>query len=150
MNATAQKIEFPSFASKWGFHPCDYQTFSKLKALHRAYWEAVYGLGDWFRWNAKQPQNRVHRRKIKDAMGRVSGKETVGPWNEPTYCPIFGTPTHKNIWLTMPQHLKDHGIIADYQNARMPKASPDQVVPLNLSDERINELYDQLQEWSAK
>src|SRR5713101_340936 len=29
------------FQSRWGFHPCDYQTFRKLKFLNQAYLQAI-------------------------------------------------------------------------------------------------------------
>jgi len=133
------------FESKWGFHPVDYATFKKLKELHRNYWRAVCGLAAWFRWNAKQPQNRIITERIKDETGRVKGRRVIGPWSEPTYCPLFGQPAVKRGWLTIPEHLTDHGIVNAYQQARKPKPRTEVAAPV-LSIERIDELYQKLKE----
>lgn len=126
--------------NRFGYHPCDYETYQKLKTLHKAYWKAVYGLAEWFRWQAKQPHNRVLRQKIKDETGKVIGKKIIGEWNEPKYCPLFGLPDYKRGWMTIPEHLKDHGIIADYKNAKTPK-DKNAVIPLKLSIAEIDKLF---------
>lgn len=147
MTACANKIENDNVhQSKWGYHPCSYETFLKLKALHKAYWQAVRGLAEWFRWDAKQPQNRVIKERIKDGVGRVTGWKIIGPKPEPKYCPIFGTPSYRRDYQTIPEHLNDHGILAAYQQARMPKKF-EEVTPLKISEEKINELFDQLNNW---
>jgi hypothetical protein len=143
MTVALKKVE--GYQSKWGFHACDYETFRKLKALHKAYWKAVYDLGKWFRWQAKMPHNRVLKQRIKDDSGRVIGWKELGPWPEPTYLPIFGCPSYRRDFMTVPQHLNDRGIVAAYQNARMPK-SANEVVPLNISLEEIDTLYRALSE----
>lgn len=132
-----------AFESRWGFHSCDYETFKKLKKLHKHYWKAVRGLAAWFRWDRKQPQNRILTKRLKDASGRVTGREVIGPWEEPKYCTVFGQPTEKRDWLTIPEHLDDHGIIAAYLNARIPRKMED-VTPLAISAEEIDALYEKL------
>ena len=57
------------FQSRWGYHPCNFQLFLKLKSLHRWYWQTLYDFHRWHRWWRKEPQNRV------------------GP--EPVFCPLF-------------------------------------------------------------
>lgn len=137
------------FEGKFGFYPCDYETFKKLKELKKAYWQTVYKLGAWFRWNAKLPENRVRTRRTKDAVGRVSGREIVGPWEEPQFCPAFGKPAgrHWNMKTTVPQHLSDHGILNAFEFARMPKKTAEEVTPLKISEDQINKLLEEVRSW---
>lgn len=122
--------------SNYGYHPCDYTTFRKLKQLHKRYWETVYAVGRWVRWDRKT----VHQH---------------GP--EPEYCPIFVEEqgewrpcTHKNGDETFkgmkyyPKTLNDHGVIEAYQQARMPVENADDVKPLKLSVEQIDRLCERL------
>ncbi len=44
--------------SRWGFHPCDYETFLKLRRIHKAYHAGLILLARWRRWRAKMPHNR--------------------------------------------------------------------------------------------
>jgi hypothetical protein len=126
--------------SRWGFHPVDWQTFQKLKALHKHYWATVRGLAAWFRWHAKQPQNRVRTERIKDESGRVTGWSVLGPWEEPRFCPMFGKPESKRGWLRIPEHLDDRGILEAYRLARFPRAR-EEVQPLTLTASAIDALY---------
>lgn len=113
--------------SRFGFHPCDYQTFKDLKLLHKLYWQAVHDFHKWQRWNRKLPKNRVVRKWLKDSEGRKYGFEVVGPAPEPVYNAFF---VEKNRWGQLA--LTDKGIIEAYQNARTPHVVS-QVKPLNLS-----------------
>lgn len=131
------------FESKFGWHPCDYETFKKLKKLHKYYWEAVKGLGDWFRWNAKQPQNRVITKRIRDDNGHVIRKEIVGPWEEPKYHTVFGRPSYRKTYTTVPEHLNDDFVRA-YQKARMPQEK-DRVSSPGWSIEEIDKLIAEIE-----
>jgi hypothetical protein len=101
------------FKSRFGHHPCDYRTYQKLKALHRAYWQTVYHFHRWHRWWRKQPENRRG--------------------SEPVYCPCF---VLDEVWykpvvthgvpgfMVYPRRLVDHGVIAWYHAARTPLPEP--------------------------
>src|SRR5262249_41336028 len=45
--------------SRWGFHPCNYETYLKLRRLHKAFWEGRRLLARWQRWSARLPKNRA-------------------------------------------------------------------------------------------
>jgi hypothetical protein len=62
-----------TYQSRWGYHPCDYATYGKLKAIHRAFWEGRRLLAAQGRYLAKQPHNRVLR----------AGGVVLGPRPEP-------------------------------------------------------------------
>lgn len=101
------------FKSRWGFHPCTYKLFLKLKALHKWYWQTVYDFHRWHRWWRKEEQNRTGL--------------------EPTYCPVF---VENKPWLkpvkfhgedgfkVYPKTVIDHGVIDLYQSARIPRPEP--------------------------
>jgi len=52
------------FESKWGFHPCDYQTYLKLKFLNRAYSLALKARGAWERWERKQERTGIEPKQF--------------------------------------------------------------------------------------
>jgi hypothetical protein len=47
-----------TYRSRWGHHPCNYETYWKLRRLHKAYYEGLTLLARWRRWRAKRPHNR--------------------------------------------------------------------------------------------
>ena len=47
------------YKSRWGHHPCNHETFLKLKKVHKAYWEGRRLLAKHRRWSTKLPANRV-------------------------------------------------------------------------------------------
>ena len=121
------------FKSRWGFHPCDYEFFLKLKRLHGWYWQTVYDFHRWHRWWRKVPQNRI------------------GP--EPVFCPLF---VEDKIWyksvrirgedgfIVYPKTVTDHGIVDVYQTARKPQPEP--VAPFDAETEkRIESLYEKME-----
>jgi hypothetical protein len=58
------------YQSRWGYHPCNYQTYLKLRRLHRAYWEGRRLIAKWERWNAKRPENRTRPEPVVPAVYR--------------------------------------------------------------------------------
>lgn len=48
-----------TYKSRWGFHPCNFETYRKLRRLHKAFWEGRRLLARYARWNAKLPKNRT-------------------------------------------------------------------------------------------
>lgn len=122
--------------SRWGFHPVDHATFRKLKDLHKWYWQTVYDVARWARWDRKTVNQH-------------------GP--EPKYCPLFVE--NKGHWKTFetkegfqgmkyyPKTMNDHGIIEAYHSARMPKESPDDVEPLRISLAEIDRLHAEAKEY---
>lgn len=129
------------FESRWGYHPVSRETFLKLKTLHRRYWETVYAVARYVRWDRKTVNQH-------------------GP--APSYCPIFVE--EKGCWIKtthkvdgqvfygsrwFPKTIKDHGIVQAYHAARHPKAAAD-VVPLAISEQEIDRLYEQVENWFAE
>lgn len=102
-----------TFRSRFGYHPCDFATYEKLRALKKRYWQANRDFHRWWRWQRKQPENRR------------------GP--EPAVCPAF---VANEPWFrprrihgqaavrVYPKTLVDHGLLELFAAARRPRAEP--------------------------
>ena len=44
--------------SRWGYHPCNFEMYLKLRKVYKAYWEGRCLLASQRRWRAKLPHNR--------------------------------------------------------------------------------------------
>ena len=108
------------FESRWGYHPCDYETFLKLKALHKAYWQAVYDYAKRIRWERKTVNQQGVEPKINLHFVKRIG-----------------------FWGNVHSHVTDHGIREAYQLARMPISNSSKVKPI-LSKEQIEDLYNKI------
>jgi len=84
------------------YYQCDYETFKKLKFLHKSYWQTLKDYAQWMRWDQKLPENRK------------------GP--EPKFCPSFVS--RAGSWGNVHAHITDYGIIRFYQEARHPSKTP--------------------------
>lgn len=147
------------FQSRWGFHPCDYTTFRKLKFLHHAYLKAVRLAHAWQRWKRKDPLNRVIRRRIRNDKGQTIGYEPPVPILEPSICPIFSQKVLEKQHVDKKgQYFRDGfleekvvtdhlGIVADFAAARKPAKEVAEVRPLQVSVETIDALYEQARKW---
>ena len=103
----------PEFRSRWGYHPCNYEFYLKLKFLRKHYWIALRQFHQWHRWFRKEPQNQFGV--------------------EPQYCPAF---VENRLWAKKfihkgehrfklyPRTVVDHGLLETFNAARMPNAQP--------------------------
>lgn len=125
--------------SRWGYHSTDYATFRKLRELHRWYWETVYAVARFTRWDRKT----VHRHGAA-----------------PRYCPVFVKEQgHWEKFINRDGHpavryhaktLVDHGIVKSLRAARMPAETPEAVPEIPLSKADIDRLYDEVKAWFEK
>jgi hypothetical protein len=137
---------FTAVKGRFGFYPCDYETFLKVKKLHSFYWKALRRNAEFERWCRKAPQNRVIRKWFRDEKGRKTGSEIVGPKPEPKCYPIF----HTRNYVPQGFHaLEDMGILQAYQSARTPREKAEDVAPLNLSVEKIDKMLAELEAFEA-
>ncbi len=141
---------------KYGWYPCDWETYRKLKALNMDYDKALHQKAAWDRWDRKEPQNRVMRAKLKDNNGKVVGYAAPVPLPEPALTSLFCKKVVKNVkWGKKGQYYKDGKdetfvemvtmpIFEDYWKARYPVAGEEGVSPLSLKLDVIKELYDKI------
>jgi hypothetical protein len=147
------------FSSRWGFHPCDYQTYRKLKFLNQIYLHALRLAHSWQRWHRKDPHNRVSRRRIKNDKGQTIGYDLRVPLPEPRICPIFSQKVlevrhvdkkgnfFQDGFMEEKVITDDLWIPADYAAARKPAADPAAVPSLHHSAAEIEELCRKARTW---
>jgi hypothetical protein len=150
------------FQSRWGFHPCDYQTYRKLKLLNRVYLQSVRMAHTWARWKRKDPHNRVIRRRIRNDKGQTIGYEPPIPLPEPRICPVFSQKVFEQRHVDKRGSFfregfreekvvtDDCSIPADYASARKPVADPAEVRPLHHTEAELEELYEKARTWLEK
>jgi len=141
-----------AFQSRWGWHPCDYETFVLLKRLYAAHLRALRRYAAWERWRRNQPQNRVIRRRVVDHSGRKVGAEVLGPRPEPPLPRLFCVRRQVvTYWGEDGRPLKegrpaeevvfdDLGVPEAFRAARRPRATAEEAAPLRLSAEDIRRL----------
>jgi len=140
--------------SRWGYHPCDYATFLKLRQLHKAYQKALRQYHEWLRWSRKAPQNRVLRRAVRDEQRRRVGTEVVGPRPEPPLDPTFVRREMVKVTWHAGRYHKEGvevervtfgtaGVPESYRLARFPAATPGDVKAMPLSVQQIDALAKQ-------
>lgn len=133
-----------SYESRFGFHPCDYDTFIKLKKLKKYYFQALYRHAEWQRWDRKAPQNQVIRRYKKNDKGQRIGYEIVGEKLQPKLYPVFG----ELRFVGKGNHaLNDMGVLSAFDSARRPCSSSELVTPLNITIEQIDNMLSHLEKF---
>jgi hypothetical protein len=147
------------FPSRWGFHPCDYQTYRKLRFLNQVCLQAIRLAHAWQRWHRKDPHNRVLRRRVRNAKGQTVGYEAPTPLPEPKICPLFSQKVFEKRHVDKRGNFftegfmeekvitDDLGIPADYAAARKPVADPAAVPPLHLTAGELEELHRKARTW---
>lgn len=150
------------FRSRWGFHPCDYQTYRKLKILNQVYWQAIRLAHAWARWHRKAPHNRVMHRQIRNDKGQTIGYEPPVALPEPKICPVFSQKVFEQRHVDKQGNFsregfqeekvvtEDFDIPADYASARKPVADLSQVPPLHHIVAELEELYERVRTWLEK
>jgi len=143
-----------SFQSRWGFHPCSYEFYLKLKELNILAQKALRQMSTHKRWDRKQPQNR--RRFVGGKNGWEVNTAVGGQFD--------GIPTQKKrdipkmhrVYEPMPEPAYPpidtysiELIAADYKNARTPVVES-QVRPLRFSEQHIDSLLKTLREFNSR
>jgi hypothetical protein len=141
--------------SRWGWHPCDYETYLLLKELNARCERAVRRYAKWRRWRRKQPHNRLLRQPTIDREGRVAGSRVLSPKPEPVLDPLFCVRRQVRTirgpdgrTLNEARRVEevsfcDLGIPEAYRTARRPVASEDLVPALRLTPAEIRRLADE-------
>ena len=65
------------YQSRWGFHPCDFAHYRKLKRVHAAWWQGRRLAAKWRRWHAKRPENRGPEPVVPDVFREILRSEIV-------------------------------------------------------------------------
>jgi hypothetical protein len=119
------------FKSRWGFHPCPYETYLKLKHLKKWFWENVTNYCAYRRWHSKQPQNRIG--------------------DQPEFCDVFLSVNAKRYspsghWtVAFSLELKEF-LMDTFDQVRVPSENlVDSLKETTL--QRIDDLYEKVSKW---
>jgi len=112
------------FKSKWGYHPCDKETFQQLKKLN--YWLllAKKKAANWHRWNRKDKKYQIKTEPETCPIFSEIRNLTDLKWGVYTNKTMFNRTTH-SFWIkhnVKNDHLMslDHGGIQyDYNNKKV-------------------------------
>lgn len=107
-----QSVDAGSLQSRWGHHPCNRDTFLKLKAIHKAFWWHVRRSVAAERWEAKRPENR--RGKCPEFFRPFYVSKCWGMYIDKNGSQTSG----------MLRKVNDEPVRVLFQLARMPSAKP--------------------------
>lgn len=142
--------------SRWGFHPCDYEHYRKLKFLNHKLMEARVKHAAFVRYKRKDPDNRVRKHYQRNEKGQKISYTTT-PWAQPDTCPVFSkernlegsAQTERSADLKEKIVVKsddvypwciwtiDPGVEEDYRRVRFPKEKPSDLEPLKLDEAQV-------------
>ena len=109
------------FKSRWGFHPCSYETYLQLKQLKKRFWETVYAYERWRRWARK--------------LNRVG--------DEPKFCPLFQKEKTGHWSQALDQYFLEY-----FEKVRHGKA--EEIEPLHpMIVKRIEDMHQAVEAWQA-
>lgn len=144
---------------KWGYVPCDYDHYIKLKEVCKHFYKARSTYHQWLRWMRKAPQNRVTKRAIRNDKGQKCGTAIIGPMQEPKLNESFikttqystnypsvqggGWKYSKTPVPVVKVELVDT-VWKDYQNC-YPVAAPEHVKKLQLTKTQVEEMLAHLE-----
>lgn len=81
--SSVQSAISSEFQSRWGHHPCSYQTYLRLKRLHKDFWIHVRRIVAAHRWDLRA-ETRLSKKQRK-AMAKGA---------RPAFCPAFAPPAY--------------------------------------------------------
>lgn len=114
--------QLQTFKSSRGYHPCDWETYCKLKEYHRLLLRAHIARKRWLTWNRKtKRRGPVEPRQFTDLLRE-------DPW---TGCREFAKYEGVNLYLH---------VLLQYQLARRPRQLVESVAPLRLPDDWQDQL----------
>jgi hypothetical protein len=121
--------------SRWGFHPCSFEEFRDLRRLWRLVLVRRKQVAAWRRWDAKLPQNRVKRQRVRGADGRVVGYTQPVPVPEPPLpavaCRKVTRPSGRvEVELAGPSGADLRRLQEAYRLARRPRSTQEEVEAL--------------------
>lgn len=128
------------FESKWGWHPCDRDTYHMLRRCNHLRLLAWHQDAKHDRWARKNPKNRIKRKPVFDKKHRKIGYTDPEPVPEPSLA-------HRDLKLTLTKDTGVADIHRNYIRAKYPKSSPETVMPLTKSKEDIQEDLKILEDW---
>jgi len=125
---------------RFGYHPCDYETYLKLKKAHKLLLRAYVECKAYLRWVRKQPQNRsgnepkAPKNFIESGMHKLDKKEFYGLGFRRINCKES---RYKNLYLH---------VLKQYQICRRPADCIQNVQEVDIPD-NLNAIILELEEF---
>jgi hypothetical protein len=122
----------PAWSDKPLYWVADYETFLKLKAIHKWYYQTLSDFANWVRWKRKTKCRTGPEPKCCTAFVDEKVKQSCERWG-------FWTPYYTKGFIT------DFGFVADYQTARMPFENEEDAATAKIrSKEEIDAFYEKV------
>ena len=114
--------------------------------------EARKRAAQWQRWVRKAPHNRVQKKWLRNEQHQKIGSEVVGSLPEPETCDLFSeklVDTDRNpLGRWFDGYIRtDNAVEKEYQKARKPRRSPEDVEESKMSPGSIDGLLAQAEKW---
>jgi hypothetical protein len=129
-----QEVERAVYRTRWGYVPCDYETYQKIKRLRYLFLQGLIADAKWHRYNCKQPQNRVLRIPIRNAEGQKIGYEV-----KKIVRPPDGWNCSSNFHI---ERL--------YRAAKYPQPTPEDVPAVNFDIEQLDKELAKAEDWYSQ
>jgi hypothetical protein len=94
---------------KYGFHPCNFEQFKKLKRLHKAYWKGLNLVAKRKRWKAKMPRNRTKEIVVPPVFDSIINSNIVYVYHlarQPMCGPEGVTPISQSYWEVVEEQIR--------------------------------------------
>ena len=132
---------------RWGWYACDKETYKKLKRLNYLLFLHQRVSAAYDRWAMKDPQNRISKKWSRNDKGQKIGYTLGEVIPEPKKgCDAFNERVQTGKWT----YVSISSLICeDYRNARYPKATAEEVKPVVLIADKIDNLLKTAETWHA-
>jgi hypothetical protein len=120
------------FKGTYGFHPCNKETYYKLKRVRYYAHIDSFQQSALKRWGNKLPKKRVRWKFNPSALAGTNGRWDAVPWEKPEVCPV-------NLHLLYQEYKKSKSVDKESD-----------VKHLSLSENVIGELIEQAEAWLVR
>ncbi len=139
------------FKTSFGkFVPCDKATYKKLKRINHLYTQFAWN--EAYRWDKSQrrnPEKRTFRRYSAAVKRKIKVPFTEAVLFEPFYKLRVSSPTERYPKRYVYNTLLWDDFTDDMDSVRALKDTAEEVVPLKLSAEQIDDLLVKIEAWKA-
>ncbi len=134
--------------TRWGYVATDYETYQKLRRLQYLDLLSQKAAAARWRWDRKEPQNRIEHHWVRNAEGQKIHCIEGDPIPEPK-CGYYRFMDSSDIkvegrWSAL---TWGEAIYEDYRSAKYPKATAEEVEPIRLTKEQIDEMLKEAEVW---
>lgn len=138
--------------TRWGYVATDYETYQKLRRLQYLVLLSSIAEAKHYRWDRKQPQNRFTHRWVRNEKGQKIKciKDSRIPSPKHGYDTFWIQSKIQASSDPFSYFLRIYElIIEDYQRAKFPKSTIEEVKPIKLTKQQISDMLEDAEAWYA-